>query len=170
MPIDVKHRVGDLTAITGRSVEDAANAVVVDAILRVKGILRRKLLDELPAIFLNRNPYSGTYSWLDYNAQYIIRYGAIDSMLDRLVGLDELKDAAIAGVIRECYVYKMSISRLTSGIVDEDTKDSVAFWTAEFDRLLPASVKLIAFDFNGDGIIEEWERVRTRRKNRFYRT
>lgn len=162
----VERRVGSLELILRASDKGKQRKAVDEAIQTVKDEVTDMLMGELPSIFLNSDLQQR--DWISYSTDYLQLYSQLDTLLDRLANPDKLGRYVVYRVIALLYEKGIEEAKLDFSNSEKE-RESVAYWEAKAKEAWPLALKLLKFDLNNDGIIDDTERLRAKVRNRFFR-
>lgn len=141
----------------------ARETSVAQAIATAKTVLRQWLLRDLPDMFrasAQSTGYGGNMSaWL-VTAGY--SYTDLDVMLDRIRNPDELRPVMVTLAMR-ALVFNELTGTDVSNVEGADTRLNLhALLNKMVNERYATAVKLLAFDLNNSGTVEDSERTRAR--------
>lgn len=130
----------------------------------VKDFMRQEMLATLPELWADRN---GQYQSGHYQYRSGYTFTELDSMLDKIQNPTELKHAFVAYVLHAILVEGTLLHRADSNNNYELLDELIKHWAAEKKHRLARALKLLSFDLNSDGAIDDSERLRD--KTTFHR-
>jgi hypothetical protein len=150
-----------LQIAAGTGEQDIAVQAKIDL---TKDFIRQELQGSLPELFADRN---GHYQGGHYGYGTGYTFTQLDTMLDKIQNPTELKHVAVAYALHALLVQGTLKHRTDYGANYELLDELLKHWTCEKKTRMARALRLLSFDLDSSGTIDDTERLRD--KTTFHR-
>ncbi len=156
-PTNVREEISDLTAFFQSNEVDDQDALLQSKFIKTgKDAVARRIKTRVQPIFARS---TSVLSFDEYLEQSGLSYSDLDTLLDKIKNYTDVKPTVIAATmvaLIECAIVEM---RGTYGTDIEAFGKHLERWNENFDKRFEEMIQLLQFDFNGDSIVSNYERV-----------